>query len=71
VEQLHSFCFHLDVELGQARQVASRTVEAFNEAKLDWINTDGKDNWYCPGSFFGGQYRRSVDRRDHSNITSN
>jgi hypothetical protein len=46
-------------------------LRLLNEAKLDWINTDGKNNWYCTGSFFGGEYRRSVDRGDHSNITSN
>ena len=24
------------------------------EIKLDWVNTDGKDDWNCPGSSFGG-----------------
>src|SRR6516225_3961539 len=45
-------------------------LEALNEAKLDWVNTDGKDNRYCLGSLFSGKDGRSVDRRDHSDVAS-
>ena len=43
-------------------------LEALNEAKLDWVNTDGKDNRYCLGSSFSGKDGRSVDRRDQMTL---
>src|SRR6202011_2712379 len=71
MEQLGALCFHLDVELGYACEVASGAIEALDEPELDWVDTDCKDNWYCLCRCFGGEYGRCVDRGDHSNIASN
>src|SRR5262249_22480562 len=63
--------FHLDVELGYAREVAPRMVKARDQAELDRINAHPKDDRNCLGRCFSGKNRRRVDRGDHGHLSTN
>src|SRR5262245_25569385 len=46
-------------------------VEAFYEAKLYRVNTDGKDDRYCLGRRFGGKNGRRIDGSNYGHLPLN
>src|SRR5262249_44634300 len=45
VQQLQSLRYHLLIQGGHAREVATRMVQAQHKSKLDWITADVEHDW--------------------------
>src|SRR5262249_9318143 len=72
VKQLQTFLLGRDHQLGDARDVATRTVEAGSKAQLDRIAADQGYDWDCAGSCLGrGPRIGSASGNDHVYSTPN
>ena len=55
MQQFEALCGRCSLLQGYAREVASGTVEACDQANRDRIAADGEDDWNCPGRRFAAK----------------
>ena len=71
MQQFQAFWSHFNIEVGDAGEIATRTIKACDEAEHNRVGTDHKDSRDNGRCYLGRQCRRATRRNEHGHSALN